>query len=68
MVNREEIEKYTTSLINKSILTDEEKWYWLDILSKMTNEQIRKLNSILILDKDIKGFNETYLINYEERK
>lgn len=68
MVNREEIEKYTSSLINKSILTDEEKWYWLDILKTMTNEQIRKLNSILILDKDIKGFNETYLINYEERK
>lgn len=66
--NRPAIENYIRELIKETLLIDdEEKSYWKDILPIMSDEQIRKLINIIVLDKkeEIKEFNKLIMTNYE---
>lgn len=64
--NRLATEQYIKELIDNSFLDNDEKKYWNDILSEMTENQLLKLANILILDKkeQIIEFNEIILKEY----
>jgi hypothetical protein len=50
--NYEATLNYIRELIKESnIIDNDEKWFWLDILEELTEDQFLKLANILILDK-----------------
>ena len=65
--NYEATLNYIKELIKESeIIDNDEKKYWLDILTELTEEQLLKLANILILDKkeQIIEFSKIILMNY----
>ena len=67
-INRPATENYIKELLTDSeLISLEEKSYWIDLLSVMTEEQLRKLINIIVLDKkeEIKEFNKLIMTNYE---
>lgn len=65
--NRLEIENYIKELIKETLLIDDdEKKYWTDLLSVMSDEQLRKLINIIVLDKkeEVKELNKIMMNNY----
>lgn len=65
--NYEATLNYIRELLNQSEIIDEdEKKYWIDILPIMTEEQLRKLINIIVLDKkeEVKEFNLELMKNY----
>ena len=67
--NYEATLNYIRELLNQSeIIDNDEKKYWNDILGELTEEQLRKLINIIVLDqKDkIQEFNKLMMIDYEE--
>lgn len=67
--NYEATLNYIRELLNQSeIIDNDEKKYWIDLLLVMTDEQLRKLVNIIVLDqKDkIQEFNKLMMIDYEE--
>ena len=58
---------FMKELIKESnIIDNDEKWFWLDILEELTEEQLLKLANILILDKkeQIIEFSKIIFMNY----
>ena len=65
--NYEATLNYIRELIKESnIIDNDEKWFWLDILEVLTEEQLLKLANILILDKkeQIIEFSKIIFMNY----
>lgn len=68
-MKREKLLMDVTDLIKSSpLLEQEEKDYWINVLPNIKWDQMLKLINILVLEKteEMKKFNETFLINYEE--
>lgn len=65
--NRPCTENYIKELLTDSeLISLEEKSYWQDILPIMSDEQLRKLINIIVLDKkeEIKEFNKIMMNDY----
>lgn len=65
--NYEATLNYIRELLNQSeIIDNDEKKYWLDIIPVMTEEQLRKLINIIVLDKkeEVKELNLELMKNY----
>lgn len=65
--NRPATENYIKELLTDSeLISLEEKSYWIDLLSVMTEEQLRKLINIIVLDKkeEVKELNLELMQNY----
>lgn len=70
-INRQATEDYIKTLIQNAkpeTIDNDEKKYWIDLLSVMTEEQLRKLVNIIDWDqKDkIQEFNKLMMMDYEE--
>lgn len=66
-INRPCTENYIKELLTDSeLISLEEKSYWIDLLWVMSEEQLRKLINIIVLDKkeEVKEFNLELMKNY----
>ena len=69
--NYEATLNYIRELLNQSeIIDNDEKKYWLDIIPVMTEEQLRKLINIIVLDEkeEVKEFNKLMMNNYGDNE
>ena len=69
--NRPATENYIKELLTDSeLISLEEKSYWIDLLSVMSDEQLRKLINIIVLDKkeEVKEFNKLMMNNYGDNE
>ncbi len=64
--NRQATENYVIELLETSNITEDEKMYWKNVLSTITEEQIRKLIKILVLEQDLQPLNLEFMENYGE--
>ena len=64
--NRQATENYVIELLETSNITEDEKMYWKNVLPTITEEQIRKLIKILVLEQDLKPLNLEFMENYGE--